>query len=629
VSIRFKVILPYLLLTLIVAVTGAYVVTRLVSGSLGERLSNQLLEAGRVVSDTMVRQEIKQFEAARLVAHTHGLGEALRDGDTARLIALAQPAAGGLSAESLLLFDTQGREFLHLIRQMDGSLVPVANQESSTWLSIVEPLLAEGNPEAPPKRELALDRADGRYYYLTALPVALDDQMVGVVVVGTSLNTLLPHLKNTSLADVIIYAENGQAIASTFGGQGTEALYLQTISIPPELYQEIIAQDESVSGENISAGGRPYRLARSPLKIGEDRIAVFSVLLPLDFVAEAGSTSRTNYAVLYSAAMIAVILIGYFVARLIINPLYSLVRASRAIADGDLTKRTDIRSRDEIGVLANTFDDMTDNLQQRTLELEKTNKILEQMDRTKLSFIQVAAHELRTPLTLVQGYAQLTQVKAAGQKDLTKYASGIIDGTSRMVEILDNMLDVTRIGTNQLEMAPSELEVGPVIEKVRKTFESAFEERNLTFITEGLENLPMIHADADLLYKAFYHVIVNAIKYTPDGGKITASGRVIESAVDKPEIEIAVKDTGIGIDPQNQELVFEKFYQTGEVLLHSSGKTKFKGGGPGLGLAISRGIVNEHGGRIWLESPGHNEETNPGTTVYVRLPVNGRTHESA
>ena len=91
-------------------------------------------------------------------------------------------------------------------------------------------------------------------------------------------------------------------------------------------------------------------------------------------------------------------------------------------------------------------------------------------------------------------------------------------------------------------------------------------------------------------------------------------------------MEIVVKDTGIGIDPEYQQLVFEKFFQTGEVLLHSSGKTKFKGGGPGLGLAIARGVVDAHQGRIWLESPGHNEKTNPGTTVFVRLPVDGPVH---
>jgi signal transduction histidine kinase len=121
-------------------------------------------------------------------------------------------------------------------------------------------------------------------------------------------------------------------------------------------------------------------------------------------------------------------------------------------------------------------------------------------------------------------------------------------------------------------------------------------------------------------------VIGNAIKYTPDGGKVTVTGRNIENA-GQPEVEVAVKDTGIGIDPEYQKLVFEKFFQTGEVLLHSSGKTKFKGGGPGLGLAIARGIVEAHEGRIWLESQGHDETKNPGTTVFVRLPVNGPVHE--
>src|SRR5512146_384884 len=104
-SIRFKVILPYLLLTLIVAVTGAYVVTRLVSNSLGERLTNQLLEAGRVVSDLMARQEIKHVEAARVIAYTRGVGEALQSGDVDQIKLLAKPVAGGLNVESVMIFD--------------------------------------------------------------------------------------------------------------------------------------------------------------------------------------------------------------------------------------------------------------------------------------------------------------------------------------------------------------------------------------------------------------------------------------------------------------------------------------------------------------------------------------------
>ncbi len=622
-SIRYKVILPYLLLTLIVAVTGAYVIIRLVAGSLEERLANQLFEAGRVVSDVMARQEIRHLESARIIAYTRGLGDALREGNVNQVSGLAGPAAAGANVENLLIYDLQGQEVLHLIKQPNGQIGDVTQPGRASSLSIVNELLAENDVNSLPRRMFEKDSIDGRYYYFTAIPAPSSDGISGIVVVGTSVNTLLPILKNTSLADVSIYNEERQAIATTLGTQETQSLFLQTITIPEDLYQQIIEKEGLVQGRNIEADGRSFSVAYSPLNIGDDRIAVFSVLLPLDFVLQSGSLSRNTYIVIYTFATLAVILIGYFVTRLIIIPLSALVRTSLAIAAGDLSRRTQIKSRDEIGVLATTFDHMTESLQQRTLELERMNKILEQMDKTKTRFIQVSAHELRTPLTLVQGYAQMAQIKAAGNKDLIKYTNGILEGTTRMVEIIDSMLDVSRIDSNLLELNISEVDIPSVIERVSQTFRTAFEERNLTFKAEDLAGLPTIRADKELLYKVFYHVIGNAIKYTPDGGRITVRARVIHESPQNPEIEINVCDTGIGIDPQYHELVFEKFFQTGEVLLHSSGKTKFKGGGPGLGLAIARGIVNAHHGHIWIESPGYNEETRPGTTVHVRLPVNG------
>jgi signal transduction histidine kinase len=629
VSIRFKVILPYLLLTLFVAVTGAYVVTRLVANSLEERLSNQLLEAGRVVSDSMARQEVKHVQAARSIAYVRGLSDALQAGNVDQIARLAMPAAAGGSVESVLIFDPQGREKLHVVKQPDGTFMDVTQPDQPPPWAPVTDILAENDVNSLPKRQLAVDPIDGRYYYFTAIPIPAGDEVAGVVVVGTSVNTMMPLLKNTSLADVVFYGENGQAFATTLGTQGADGLFLQTISIEQETYQRVIQQDEIVEGNNFSVDGRWYTVARGPLKISRDRLAVFAVILPLEFVLEAGSTNRVNYVLIYSFAMVAVVVIGYLVARLIINPLSTLVRTSRAIAGGDLTQRTNIQSSDEIGALANTFDHMTEKLQERTLELERTNRILEQMDRTKMRFIQVSAHELRTPMTLVQGYAQMAQLKANGNPDLERYTRGLLEGTGRMVEIIDNMLDVSRIDSNALDLSPSEAHLENIIEKVRKAFGTAFEERKLSFQVSGLSELPPIQADKDLLFKVFYHVIGNAIKYTPDGGSITVTGRKVVEDLKDPEVEISVKDSGIGVDPQYQELIFEKFYQTGEVLLHSSGKTKFKGGGPGLGLAISRGIVNAHRGRIWLESAGHNEKTYPGSTVHVRLSINGRFHENA
>jgi signal transduction histidine kinase len=621
VSIRTKVILPYLILTLIVAVTGVYVVTRLVANSLNERLTNQLLEAGRVLSDGMARQELKHIEVARLVANTQGLAEALQAGDEMELSRLVRPLAGGLDAEAIRLVDGTGREVLSLLTGSDGRVSAAPASGVVAGNPLVQGLLAGADPQAPPRRWLGQDPADLRYFYYTALPVAADDEIVGVVVIGSSLETILPYLKSVSLADIILYGQEGQAIATTMGAFSLDGDSAASLALPEGAYPSIIRSEQLVYGENFSSEGRWYSVARGPLRISDDRIAVFGVVLPLEFVITPGSASRNTYVFLFTAAMLAVVVIGYIISRLIINPLSSLVRTSQAIAGGDLDRRSGIRSADEIGTLASTFDEMTARLQERTAELEKTNRTLEQMDRTKTSFIDVSAHELRSPLTLVKGYAQMLISKTSSQPELEPLSRGILDGTERMSDIVNNMLDVTRIDSNALKLVPENVQLNSVFLRVEKTFRSSLKERNLSLHSEGLTGLPTIQVDPDLLYKVFYHLVMNAIKYTPDGGTIRILGSRQTDPLGRPEVELAVEDTGIGVAREYQEAIFEKFFQTGEVLLHSSGKTKFKGGGPGLGLAIARGIVNAHAGRIWIESPGQDEKELPGSRFIVRLPL--------
>jgi signal transduction histidine kinase len=337
-------------------------------------------------------------------------------------------------------------------------------------------------------------------------------------------------------------------------------------------------------------------------------------------VIKSGLDSRTTYVILFTIVFFFVLVIGYLVSRRIINPLYSLVNTSQAIAGGDLEKRTGIKTNDEIGTLATSFDEMTMRLQERTRELEQKNQILRNIDRTKTNFIQISAHELRTPLTLIMGYSQMLEQDTKNNPELRALAQGILDGSERMTDIVDSMLDVSRIDSNTLFLRKTGLQIDLLIKKVNKRFEKAFEERNIAVSTEGLRDLPLIPADPDLLLKVFNNIVMNAIKFTPDGGSITISGRYL-NGTEPPQVEVAVRDTGIGIEPALQHLIFEKFNQTGDILLHSSGKTKFKGGGPGLGLAIARGIVEAHGGRIWVESPGYNEEVHPGSTFFVSLPA--------
>ena len=617
-SLRLKVALPFVILTTIVSLIGVYVITRLVTGTLSERLTNQLLESGRVVSDSFVRQEAAHINSAQLIYFTEGLAEALKNEDRETVLRLARPAFSATTIENLILISPQGNEVLHLLINQNGEVQQVTQDTSAANSPIVAPFLINLNPDEVPHRGLGVNLVNEERYYYTALAVSIDGEFDGVIVVGTSIRTILPAFKAVALADIVIYGNNGQAIATTLGMMDEETL--DSLAISESEYKEAIQTDNIVIGKNFTYAERTYILGRSPLQIGNERIGVFAVILPSEFLVEFASTNRNIYVVLFIVLMLVVIVIGYFVSRMIVVPLYSLVKTSQAIAGGDLERRTGIHTNDEIGTLANTFDEMTAKLQERTQQLEKANETLKQIDKTKTNFIQISAHELRTPLTLIMGYSQMLEQDTNKDPELQKLAQGILEGSERMSDIVDSMLDVSRIDSDALFLRKISIEIEAVIRKVQKGFESAFVERKIKFKTEGLDKLPAISADPDMLQKVFYHLVMNAIKYTPDGGEVKVVGKY-SNGKHPLELEVAVVDTGIGVDPKVQESIFEKFHQTGEVLLHSSGKTKFRGGGPGLGLAIARGIVQAHGGKIWVESKGYNEETLPGSKFIISLPM--------
>jgi signal transduction histidine kinase len=190
-----------------------------------------------------------------------------------------------------------------------------------------------------------------------------------------------------------------------------------------------------------------------------------------------------------------------------------------------------------------------------------------------------------------------------------------------MHEVVNMMLDVTRVDVEALKIASVPVLLKRVVNGLVDGFEKTVAERRIEIITWYAGDTPIINADPVLIEKALYHLVINAIKYTPDGGKVFISTRPIVMDEDTPGVEIAVKDTGIGLDVEHHDLVFEKFYQVGDVAIHSSGKTTFKGGGPGLGLALVRGVARAHGGKVRVESAGHDEVHFPGSTFYLQLPV--------
>ncbi|MBE7436004.1 MAG: HAMP domain-containing histidine kinase [Anaerolineales bacterium] len=252
-------------------------------------------------------------------------------------------------------------------------------------------------------------------------------------------------------------------------------------------------------------------------------------------------------------------------------------------------------------------------------ELGAVQEKLQILDQNKSKFISVAAHELKTPLTLIEGYTSMMAdfIQADSQAQMRSYLAGVNTGVLRLREIIDDMIDVSLIDNNLLTLNIQPMWISHLLDLARNEFKKTIAERKQTLTVNDFEGSDlMIYGDSERLYQALNNVITNAIKYTPDRGQITIDGRLLPGF-----IEITVKDTGIGISAEDQALIFEKFGQLGKEDLHSSGKIKFKGGGPGLGLSITRGVIEAHGGTIWVESPGYDEVKLPGSTFHILLPT--------
>ena len=265
---------------------------------------------------------------------------------------------------------------------------------------------------------------------------------------------------------------------------------------------------------------------------------------------------------------------------------------------------------------------LVDRLEAKIRELETAHAELQRVEKMKSDFIILASHELRTPLTSIYGHAQLLiqNPEIPGTPDEEGSAryllQRIADATQRLDQVFDEIRNVSLIDADRLNLAQEPVVLKPLIYSVVENLRSLGPPRDLQFEFVGLGDLPALSGDTRRLYQAVWNVLSNAIKYTPDGGHLRIVGRQIEDTV-----HISVQDTGVGIPSDERERIFNRFYVLENTIRHHSSKTAFKGGGLGLGLAVARGIIEAHGGKIWAESAGYDEEKLPGSTFHILLPL--------
>ena len=235
---------------------------------------------------------------------------------------------------------------------------------------------------------------------------------------------------------------------------------------------------------------------------------------------------------------------------------------------------------------------LIDDLQWSNIELARANQRLEELDRMKSEFLANMSHELRTPLNSVIGFSELILDGLAGDinQKQKRFLNNIRTSGKTLLQLIDDILDLSKIEAGKMEFHPEELDLNSVIQSAKEIVLPLAKEKKMRFEIEVGEVLPKVIADRKKVEQILFNLVGNAIKFTPEGGSIKISVRE-----EKEESQISVSDTGIGIKEEDLETIFESFRQ-----LDSSVTKKYKGAG--LGLAITKRLVQMHNGRIWVES---------------------------
>lgn len=259
---------------------------------------------------------------------------------------------------------------------------------------------------------------------------------------------------------------------------------------------------------------------------------------------------------------------------------------------------------------------------ERTQNLQAAYKKLENMDRAKSDFMQTIINELDQPIKQISGYGKHLLAAYAGDDEQTLIALvNIGEGVKRLRNTLERLQDVALIDSNDFKVEQTRVDLAEILHSLSENFSPVMRERHITCNFVHIDNLPPVIGDRSQLYKVFYHLMENAIRYTPNKGRINVRGAyhvIVENGVKRGEVQITIRDTGVGISRSAQGQIFDKFYKNKPSAVAGKGDT---GGAAGLGLAIARKVVESHNGRIWVESSGHDEIKLPGSTFYVCLPT--------
>jgi len=612
-SLRTKLIVPYALLTLVVAMVGIYIITRLVSGSFEERFGNQLVEASRVTADGVVRMEKKHLEDLRLLTFMEGVSGAIEDGNRESLQATFEGIAINNNIEMIAAIDDQGKGIITLTYDPEAGGTEFFTGDDYSTFGWVQSALSGQFDEVGDKYAGLLDTQMGKFIFTIAPVRDADEKIVGALLTGSKIDTLLDELKLQALADILILNPEGSLVTTTLaepeGGYGI-------LEIDGESLRD--AGLTSLNRE-MELYGRDYEVLYTPLIIRDAEAGFIGVVSSSEYIATALTTNRNTFSLIFTLGTGAVILLGYLLAQHVARPILQLRSMSQAVAGGDLERSSGLERSDEIGELANAFDIMTLRLRERTeeaarlykeaiqraKELEEMNARLQATQAQLIQSEKLASvgqltagivHDVKNPLAVIKGLAEELSEEGDLDEFTVEGLETIRDSASKANTIVTDLLKFARQSTPEMQTR----DMRATLESVFRLTEYLVRKGNVTLVPDLPPTSVMATYDPQQIEQVLINLVTNAVQAMPDGGTLDVSLKE-----DDDNLVITMRDSGVGIPEENVVRIFDPFFTT-----------KPEGEGTGLGLSVSYGIVSRHRGRIEVES-----DVGIGTTFIVSLPL--------
>jgi signal transduction histidine kinase len=372
----------------------------------------------------------------------------------------------------------------------------------------------------------------------------------------------------------------------------------------PEVQQAFASGRGTHARRSDTTGRRTVYLALRVTPPGSAHPSIVRLGLPLTLLEQRVRDLQRTLAIAFGVAFIVSVTVSFLIARGLTRPLQDMAAVARQLAGGALGQRVQIRSNDEVGVLAATLNQMAD-------QMDRDITALRRLEQVRKDFVANVSHELRTPLTSIKGYVEALLDGAKDNPDeAVRFLQIILRQSDRLNLILEDLLQLSQIESGLVRFKREPVHLGSLIERTLPLIKPLADKKRQSLTVAVPPDLPPVSGDEDRLVQVLTNLLDNAIKYTPEGGAISITGVVAAQPSDSPaQVELSIADTGIGIPEADRPRVFERFYRVDKARSREMG-------GTGLGLSIVKHIVEGHAGRIWVEGM---QPT--GSRFVLRLPI--------